>query len=432
MATSPTQLPEPNEQQAAALATIEDWYKNRTSSFFVLQGYAGTGKTFVIQHFSNRNKGKMAFTAPTNKAAKVLRDNFASRGERPICRTIHSLLGLQMTADGEIRELTKPEDPVDLGDLKLVIVDEAFMLGSQIFSYIKDTAEKYKVKFLFMGDPKQLPPVKEDKSPVLGLPEGAELTKVMRHDNQILTLATHIREICDNPVPRFNLQSDNDGEQGVWKLGNQDFIRKVKAAAEEGRFQRANESKIIAWRNAQVDSWNWVVRDTLFGADEAAINTWLPTDRVILTGPAKDLVEDEMIASTDDEGRVDRADRLPHPMHSEVECWRLSITTDDNRPLVLWTPTVEGARVAFRESERLAALARTDKKRWKDYWAFKEQFHSVRHAYAITAHRSQGSTYNSCFVDYMDILKNPRRSEGLRCLYVACSRPKHSLYLGGL
>ena len=63
------------------------------------------------------------------------------------------------------------------------------------------------------------------------------------------------------------------------------------------------------------------------------------------------------------------------------------------------------------------------------FWEFKEAFHKLRHAYAITAHRSQGSTYDTAFVDWRDILLNRNRGEAFRCLYVACTRPKRRLFL---
>ena len=67
--------------------------------------------------------------------------------------------------------------------------------------------------------------------------------------------------------------------------------------------------------------------------------------------------------------------------------------------------------------------------KWKDFWLFKEAFHSVRHAYAITAHRSQGSTYTTVLGDYKDVLVNRTRHEALRCFYVMCTRPTTSLVL---
>ncbi|MCL5460309.1 hypothetical protein M3M33_16855, partial [Loigolactobacillus coryniformis] len=41
----------------------------------------------------------------------------------------------------------------------------------------------------------------------------------------------------------------------------------------------------------------------------------------------------------------------------------------------------------------LAHQAATNGKLWKKFWELKELFHDIRYAYAITAHRSQGSTY---------------------------------------
>ena len=74
----------------------------------------------------------------------------------------------------------------------------------------------------------------------------------------------------------------------------------------------------------------------------------------------------------------------------------------------------------------LAALRRSKQ---ETFWALKELFHDVKYAYAITAHRAQGSTYENVYVDYQDILMNRERREAFQCLYVACSRPTTKLIL---
>ena len=54
----------------------------------------------------------------------------------------------------------------------------------------------------------------------------------------------------------------------------------------------------------------------------------------------------------------------------------------------------------------------------------------------ITSHKSQGSTYNTVFVDLNDMIydKNgniySNADDLLRRLYVACSRASHNLILG--
>jgi ATP-dependent exoDNAse (exonuclease V) alpha subunit len=52
----------------------------------------------------------------------------------------------------------------------------------------------------------------------------------------------------------------------------------------------------------------------------------------------------------------------------------------------------------------------------------------VRYGYALTAHRAQGSTYETVFIDQEDILSNPTKAEGGRCFYVAATRASKRIY----
>lgn len=368
----------------------------------------------------------MIFTAPTNKATKVLRESVSRDGYQPECKTIYSLLGLRLEANGEVRELAVPEEPIDLSQYSCVVVDEASMVNAQLFGFIKDTAEAYQLPFLFMGDPAQLPPVGEKSSQVWSVTHRSHLDRVMRFDNQILTLATRLRKVVDHPAPSVKLASDNDGTQGVWRLGPGSFQAAIIKCAEQGHFQTPNKAKAIAWRNATVDGLNAIIRRQIFDSPTAK---WLPTERVIFTSPAKDL-EDQTIATTDDEGTVERVVEGWHPTEPDFKCHFLTIQLDDNRVVNARVLHPESEALFTRRVEELAQAARKDRRRWKRFWEFKELFHNLRHAYAITAHRAQGSTYDTAFVDVGDILLNRNRQEAFRCLYVACTRPKRVLVLG--
>ena len=78
------------DEQKEAEELIEEWYHNLGTQIFVLCGYAGTGKTFLIDHTVRKLglvPGKSAvFVAPTGKAASVL-----LRGGTP-ASTVHSLI----------------------------------------------------------------------------------------------------------------------------------------------------------------------------------------------------------------------------------------------------------------------------------------------------------------------------------------------------
>lgn len=421
-----------NPGQESALADILSWLSDPGDNMpwaYVFGGPAGTGKTFTVTELKNRIKGRVVFTAPTNKATKVLRDTLTTKDYKPETRTIYSLLGLKMEANGEVKELVgsrKDDDEVDLSLYKLVVVDEGGMVNRELRKYCQAASERSGTPFLFMGDQYQLPPVGEIVSPIwtMGAP-ASHLTKVMRHDNQILALATDLRKQIDHPLPSFKPKSDNDNDQGVWALTMAQMGQFVADSAMLGEFQ-AGTAKVIAWRNATVDRWNKAIRKQMF--EDVSI-PWYAGERVIFTSPAKDL-EDQIVATTDDEGIVMSVSEDWHPVYREFAVHRVSVTLDGSNSVIVARVLHPSALGAFtRRSEELAEAARNDKRQWKQFWEFKESFHSLRHAYAITAHRSQGSTYQRVFVEYKDILVNRTRKEAFQCLYVACTRAKRELYL---
>lgn len=416
----------PNDEQATAIAAMLDHLRTKGSApYFKLEGPAGTGKTFCSSFVWREFKKKAVVTAPTNKAVRVIRDSLEEGGLKMECRTIYSLLGLQMQANGEVKELAKPEDPIDLGDLSAIQVDEWSMVNKQLWHYIEEAQGRFPhLRWIFTGDPFQLPPVNEPFSPVSQIDKEARLNKVMRQDNQILKLATHLRVMVEKPFAALKIDSDNDGAEGIWKVPD---LEKV-IADRAGDFAKG-DNKAIAWRNVKVDELNRIVRGQLFSEPDKY--PWQVDDRVTLLEPAKDL-DNQIMGITDEEGAIEKVDKAPHPVFKEFECWRLVVRTDSNRSMSLWVldETPKQKNAFAHKKANLASLAKIERHKWKDYWNFLEAFHRVRHAYATTAHRAQGSTYKRAFVSWRDILINPNRQEAMRCLYVAATRPKKELYLG--
>ena len=67
---------------------------------------------------------------------------------------------------------------------------------------------------------------------------------------------------------------------------------------------------------------------------------------------------------------------------------------------------------------------------WKD-WQMNvmDRFAQLNYGYAITVHKSQGSTFKNVFIDIMDIFENRNQTERLKCLYTAITRSSNSLEL---
>lgn len=411
------------DQQQSALTAMLQFIADPDEFFFVLGGYAGTGKTFLMRELVARCKSshaQFAFTAPTNKAAKVLR---AVTGQA--C-TIYSFLGLRIEKNGELKELVSGDTPDDISLFDVIFVDEASMINRRLMKHLEDVAKYHRIKIIFLGDPAQLPPVGEPESPVWALPNGSQLTKVMRYDNQILKLVTAIRDVIPSIAPTLNIKNDNAHDEGVWKLTKAAFKQRVYDAACNGAFADGSKGKVIAWRNARVSEYNDLIRRAIFGA-EAMPGNFVVGDRIIATAPCKR--GDESLLHTDDEAIVESVIATTHPTHPKYHAFELKCTNEMGKTIRLVVLHPRSEAEFEKDCEELAHQARNYPKLWKKFWELKDIFHEVKYAYAITAHRAQGSTYESVYVDYQDILLNRNRKEAFQCLYVACSRPTKRLIL---
>ena len=92
-------------QQAEALELMLDFAIRSTERMFLLEGYAGTGKSSTWWEFyhnliSRGNQYFVAVSAPTNKAVGVLEKIApAQLRDKVEFATIHSLLGLTVVID---------------------------------------------------------------------------------------------------------------------------------------------------------------------------------------------------------------------------------------------------------------------------------------------------------------------------------------------
>ncbi len=414
-----------NSEQEVAVQALLDFIADPEppSPFFVLGGSAGTGKTFCMREVlarCSRSRAKFAFTAPTNKAAKVLR---AIVGEA--C-TIFSLLGLRIEKNGEVKTLETGKPAIDLTDIDVIFIDEGGMVNRHLCNLLTQEAAAYRLKVVFMGDPCQLPPVGEEASPIWAFEQGAFLTRVMRHDNQILKLVTAIRVSVGVFNPSIIIKSDNNGEEGVWKFTARGFKEAIYSAAQKGAFSDTAKGKVIAWRNVRVGEYNDIIRSAIFGA-AAVSGFYLLGDRLIATAPCKR--GEDVLLATDDEAIVEGALETKHPFDQRYEAIELKCRTEMNALVRILVLHPRSQLDFDNDSAALAHAAKANPKLWRKFWEHKELFHEVKYAYAITAHRSQGSTYETVFVDYQDILYNRNRKEAFQCLYVACSRPTKALIL---
>jgi ATP-dependent exoDNAse (exonuclease V) alpha subunit len=108
----------------------------------------------------------------------------------------------------------------------------------------------------------------------------------------------------------------------------------------------------------------------------------------------------------------------------------LLVKDENERKVTIRTLTPKGQFELNNKLNELSMEAKLGKKyKWREFWQLKEAFNEIRHSYAITSHRSQGSSYRKVFVDLEDIMLNRNRQEAFRSLYVSCTRQREELYV---
>ena len=254
-----------SETQGRAIAAIRDWYETRRheQQIFRLFGYAGTGKTTITAMaiealglepmvasgapsvratMATGGRGGVLFAAFTGKAALVM-----TRKGTP-AQTIHSLIyrvseatpeeiaratedlaalrrdlprmgpaerGFAMTriAQLELRleDIHQPKFLINeqsiLRDADLLVLDEVSMVGKEMAHDLMAFGKP----ILVLGDPGQLPPVKDTGFFTETAPD-VMLTEVHRQagDSAILRLATLAREGLPIPPGAY--------DDHVWKM----------------------------------------------------------------------------------------------------------------------------------------------------------------------------------------------------------------------
>jgi len=260
---------------------------------FILQGYAGSGKTMLLKgfvEFLQSIEKRYQLMAPTGRAAKVINQK-TSFESTTIHKGIYSF--------EELEEIKQGDDESDVSFLyqykirnnpvvhdSVLIVDEAsmvsdvmsqgefFRFGSghllrDLISYGRIQDSTTTSKIIFIGDPAQLPPIGMNFSPALE-PEylrdtynvkiaQTEMKEVKRQDvnNGILLSATKIRQCLTSGY--FNDFDLRENKNDIFNPPYKDYLETYKT--------QQDPKIIICWKNKTALDINKAIRLDKFGND---------------------------------------------------------------------------------------------------------------------------------------------------------------------
>lgn len=434
MTSTPESIPEVlpgitlNQQQWQALQELEAFIEGN-EKLHLLTGYAGTGKTTLLQALIRRlrvkgDRRRIVFSAFSNKATKVL-ETMAAQWELAIdCMTCCKLLGLKPDIDQETgKQIFQLDEQGEnrFDRYRLVIIDEASMINEEMWLLLTQAASQLhqQTQLLFVGDVAQLPPINEPESLVFNqIYNRSELTEVVRYGGAIGVLAESIRNnLTSRRLPRFVTQANGDRTEGIFVAPAAEWERLlVKAFQSDAYKTDPDYVRALAYTNARVNRLNQLIRSAIYGAETPR---FVEGERLVANSPC--LINDNIILQTSGECEVIEA---VTGQSGEWHVWFLQVVTDEGHLRNLMV-LHELSQADYQRKLQLYA----EEKRWREFWDLKLLFHDVTYAYCLTIHKSQGSTFQNVFVDVPNALVNRHIRERNQLLYVAVTRAAKRLFI---
>ena len=426
----------------------------KTEQIFVLNGYAGTGKTTLLAavvEVLDAMQVPTVLLAPTGRAAKVL-----SRYCHREALTIHKRIYRERTtADYESHfslDVNKERGAVFIVDEASMLADatsegQVFGSGSLLDDLIKYIRSGRDCRLILVGDNAQLPPVGSAFSPALdrdvmsgyGDVVYASMDDVVRQqaESGILFNATMLRCMLENgiyEVPQLDMSFAD-----VESISGGEVMEKVQECYD--RYGR-DETIIITRSNRRANRYNEGVRRYNLSAEEAiesgdclmvVKNNYYYTEREkecpMSFAANGDVVQLRKIYRFEDFYGFHFADALlsfPDYDDFELRCRILLDTISSESPSL----TREEGRRLLQEVEQDYLDIKSRIKRLKE---IRENPHfnavQVKFAYAITCHKAQGGQWKAVFVDRALFGDEEMTADMLRWLYTAFTRATERLYL---
>jgi hypothetical protein len=426
-----------NSCQKPALNNLINWF-NGKEQFCILQGEAGTGKTYLIKYFLEVFKGTRAFLgAETNEAVAVLAEatNYVYT-----YGTVCNLLNLRICNEKEHKVLKQYAEP-NLENIDLIILDEASMLDKFKLDLLKQLGKK----ILFVGHKSQLPPIIKN----ISLTDQC-LPPVFEENFSVFTLKTIERN--KGALQKFIQQTEKSIYENIpatedFRITRDFFKKDILGNAEELEKIANSETAILCYTNSAAENYNNKFRRAYFGVKAADEAEFLERDKIILRTPtaafSKDISKCNGVSAILNKNNIfailptnSRAEvlKVTNCIILKVPSFRLKVKVflqSETCETLIFVPQDWESFEEFKRTYYYAALfekiEHLAEKKWKLYHDIEKIFGNTKHAYARTIHTAQGSTIDNVIVDDTDIDKCHNVFLRKKLRYVAYSRAKLTL-----
>lgn len=454
-----------NKEQQSAIVNAVSFLKTNTdpTQYYVIEGKAGTGKTTIAKEILKEFEDEQIYVAAVSHKAKgVIKNSFGedTRGKKFF--SIASLLGMKGINDNDT-QTTKfqvgTKVPLLDNPPALLVIDEASMITEDVLKKIIDINSSLSRPFqmLFLGDIGQIQPIRDEqsefyrthkdllnkKSDIFNSKYKSKLiTRVRQGEaNPILPYADYFWENSQKENPELNptqhiVRNNQITDNGSLLFSNSEaevlnsVIKAVRNAVEKGL---TNHVKIVTYHVNEKTELNQKIHEALFGKD----SDYSKGDMLILNSPY-DLPDVNATMENSSEIQIksiqdtDVDEFGVHTLYLETNGTAYTRTGNEQKDCVIQVVSRNDIGLYNQKLQELASYAKRQtnralkKQAWSDFWEYKGRYADVDFGYAITAHKSQGSTYDIVIVDEKDIMGTTATSnqEKSELIYTALTRPR--------
>lgn len=461
----------PTPSQEAAFQNLTAFLGDSEHQVFTLKGYAGTGKTTLIRallKYIKTLKRPVSLLASTGRAAKIAADLTGQPAS-----TIHGHLYRFIKLDQDLDELEQQQGKPDVdqhGQIKMVfgacesalepgavyLIDESSMVSDEIdergsfalfgsgkllHDLLRHDADG---KFIFIGDPCQLPPANMPFSPALtkGYMEASYqvkvkefgLTQIMRQnaDSGIISAAAKLRELYyRNPAWKYGYisvkgKSDIELHSNHLSLINT-YVLKIRGNDFGG-------ATLIAQTNRHCREINENVR-TMLGRSSSRIQAgdllMVTQNNYLVPLVNGDHVVIESVGQSEYRASMQFTSVRVRPLHKD-ETYDVLLLED-----VIYSlgPNISSTQqksllIDFNRRMRDRKIKQKDTA-FKDCMMKDPYLNSLRanFGYALTCHKSQGGEWDEVFLYLDNKIQGIPRPGLYQWWYTAVTRAKSRLHL---
>ena len=442
----------PEDSQLQFLRTLAGFIARREpDGIFILNGYAGTGKTSLLAAMIRALKAekiKTVVMAPTGKAAKVT-EKFSGQKALTIHKKIYRPTSMDPGSSAFILDRNRDSDTV-------FIVDEASMIPdgdashSVLHHLCRYVYSSPGCVLVFSGDMAQLPPVGQEESFAMNPDRLASLglratlfnlVKPMRQADSsgILHNATIIRNMLARfsmespsplPLPKFRLRPFAD----IVTVGGRDLADSISDSwSAVGR----DETILITRSNYRANGYNSAIRSQVLYADgviergeKIVISKndyyWSAVNKI------EGFIANGETATVEWVGKREKAYGR---WFIDVELRFSGIEQPVGAKIMLRSLNSEGPAIPRDEATRFYATVMDSKEgelSQKIKATLEDPFYNalqVKYAYCVTCHKAQGGQWKHVYIDLGGIAPENINSDFYRWLYTAVTRATEKLFL---